>query len=77
MKATVIAFTILLGMVLLQDVTDAAMPPPAVKPGTCPMVKKPAKCMRPMNKCKVDSDCPGTKKCCDVGCYFDCKEPTK
>ena len=39
------------------------------KPGTCPRFPIPktlVKCMKPVDKCHNDADCPGDLKCCRV-----------
>ncbi|XP_077341371.1 uncharacterized protein LOC143986836 [Lithobates pipiens] len=71
MRLVGLTLSILLGVLLLQVVTAEE-----VKPGTCPtMVKTLAACLPIPPGCYLDSDCPGTKKCCKTGCSAGCQEP--
>ncbi|XP_077345521.1 WAP four-disulfide core domain protein 2-like isoform X1 [Lithobates pipiens] len=66
MRLVGLTLSILLGVLLLQVVTAELG-----KPGICPPTLK--ECL-PWN-CKEDSDCPGTKKCCETSCSSACQEP--
>ncbi|XP_040203958.1 WAP four-disulfide core domain protein 18-like isoform X2 [Rana temporaria] len=71
MRLAGLTLSILLGVLLLQVVTAAEE-----KPGTCIVVNTFAPCEEPIpRRCHGDSECSGTKKCCDVGCSFRCEEP--
>lgn len=53
------------------------------KPGACPLVTdedKEVECSTGFinaAKCVVDSDCNGTRKCCQAACGFECLQPAQ
>uniref|UniRef100_A0ABM5G4U0 Uncharacterized protein isoform X1 n=1 Tax=Pogona vitticeps TaxID=103695 RepID=A0ABM5G4U0_9SAUR len=50
-------------------------PPQTERPGVCPSASQDTTDLC-QDWCKNDSECPGAKKCCPVGCTRACREPS-
>ncbi|XP_078503317.1 veswaprin-c-like [Lissotriton helveticus] len=49
---------------------------PEEKPGVCPVPDSPCWIVMPKPRmCFIDKDCGGIKKCCQLPCSYECKDP--
>ncbi|XP_069352360.1 elafin [Eulemur rufifrons] len=54
---------------------DPVKRPGLTKPGSCPNILFRCAMLNPPNRCGSDTECPGSKKCCEGSCGRACLNP--